>query len=110
VASANGQPYRAREVVFQAVSQEGDGDVGGDGAAAAGMDGVKVAAVVESDRPTHSVYDPSNPFADSSGYVQTSNVNSVDEMVNMISAQRDYQANLEAFNVAKTLALRTLQI
>ncbi len=49
-------------------------------------------------------------FADANGYVTMPNVNPVEEMVNMISAQQDYQANLEAFNVAKTLALRTLTI
>jgi flagellar basal-body rod protein FlgC len=103
---AGGQPYRAREVVFQAVSQ----DDGSDAAASIGMAGVKVAGVVESDAPTHQVYEPSNKFADDNGYVQMPNVNPVDEMVNMISAQQDYQANLEAFNVAKTLALRTLTI
>jgi flagellar basal-body rod protein FlgC len=106
--SGGGQPYRAREVVFQAVSPQGSDD-GGD-ASASGMAGVKVAAVVESDAPTHTVYDPSSSFADGSGYVQMPNVNPVDEMVNMISAQQDYQANLEAFNVAKTLAMRTLTI
>jgi flagellar basal-body rod protein FlgC len=104
--STGGQPYRAREVVFQATSLQGDSD----DAAAAGITGVKVAAVVESDAPTHTVYDPGSAFADSKGYVQMPNVNPVDEMVNMISAQQDYQANLEAFNVAKTLAMRTLTI
>ena len=104
---AAGQPYRARVVVFQAVSP---GAAGGDDAATIGMDGVRVAAVVESDAPAHQVYDPGNSFADGNGYVQMPNVNPVDEMVNMISAQQDYQANLEAFNVAKSLALRTLTI
>jgi flagellar basal-body rod protein FlgC len=101
-----GQPYRAREVVFQAVSPDGgDGDP-----SATGMEGVKVAAVVESDAPPQTVYNPGSSFADDKGYVQMPNVSPVDEMVNMISAQQDYQANLEAFNVAKTLALRTLTI
>jgi flagellar basal-body rod protein FlgC len=104
---AGGQPYRAREVVFQTAPLQGDD---GDDAPSLGMSGVKVAAIVESDAPTHSVYDPSSSFADSNGYVQMPNVSPVDEMVNMISAQQDYQANLEAFNVAKTLALRTLTI
>ena len=103
--SSSGQPYRAREVVFQPVSPTGDDDPPGLGAA-----GVKVAGIVESDAPMHSVYDPGNAFADDKGYVQMPNVNPVDEMVNMISAQQDYQADLEAFNVAKTLALRTLSI
>jgi flagellar basal-body rod protein FlgC len=104
-ASSSGQPYRAREVVFRAMP------VGeGSGPASVGMAGVQVAAVVESNESLHSVYDPSNPLAGQDGYVQMPNVNPVDEMVNMISAQQDYQANLEAFNVAKTLAARTLQI
>ena len=105
--SGGGQPYRAREVVFQAASPN---DVVDDDPSSVGMQGVRVAAIVESDSPTHAVYDPGNTFADEKGYVQMPNVNPVDEMVNMISAQQDYQANLEAFNVAKTLALRTLSI
>jgi flagellar basal-body rod protein FlgC len=105
--AAGGQPYRAREVVFQAASLHGDGE---DDPTSVGMRGVRVAAVVESSAPTHTVYDPNSAFADDKGYVQMPNVNPVDEMVNMISAQQDYQANLEAFNVAKQLAVRTLQI
>lgn len=105
--AAGGQPFRAREVVFQAASLHGDG---ANDPASMGMRGVRVAAVVESSAPTHTVYDPNSTFADEKGYVQMPNVNPVDEMVNMISAQQDYQANLEAFNVAKQLAVRTLQI
>jgi flagellar basal-body rod protein FlgC len=105
---AGGQPYRAREVVFQAASINGDDD--SDTSSSQGLNGVRVAAVVESDAPTHTVYDPGSTFADDKGYVQMPNVDPVDEMVNMISAQQDYQANLEAFNVAKSLALRTLSI
>jgi len=104
--TSTGQPYRAREVVFAAVSP----DVEASGAAALGAAGVRVAAVVESDAPLRRVYDPGSSFADQSGYVQAPNVDPVQEMVNMISAQQDYQANLEAFNVAKTLALKTLSI
>ena len=103
--SSSGQPYRAREVVFRAVPADG-----GVGPASVGMAGVQVAGVVENNESLHQVYDPSNPLAGEDGYVQMPNVNPVDEMVNMISAQQDYQANLEAFNVAKTLAARTLQI
>ena len=102
-----GQPYQAREVVFQAVPAAGGSS---DSPASAGMAGVKVAAIVESSAPLKEVYDPGSSFADANGYVKMPNVNNVDEMVNMLSAQQDYQADLEAFNVAKTLALRTLQI
>ena len=106
VGSTSGTAYRAREVVFQAVSAND----GGADATAIGMAGVKVAAVVESAAPLRTSYDPSSTFADANGYVTMPNVNPIEEMVNMISAQQDYQANLEAFNVAKSLALRTLQI
>lgn len=106
VGTAPGAAYRAREVVFEAVSARDDADP----QSAVGMAGVKVAAVVESAAPLRTAYDPSSPFADANGYVTMPNVNPVDEMVNMISAQQDYQANLEAFNVAKSLALRTLTI
>jgi flagellar basal-body rod protein FlgC len=106
IGSTSGTAYRAREVVFQAVSA----NAGGADATAIGMAGVKVAAVVESAAPLRTSYDPSSTFADANGYVTMPNVNPVEEMVNMISAQQDYQANLEAFNVAKSLALRTLQI
>ncbi len=104
--SAAGQPYRAREVVFRATPLEEGGDAPG----STGMAGVQVAGVVESAAPLRTAYDPTSSFADANGYVQMPNVNPVDEMMNMISAQQDYQANLEAFNVAKTLALRTLSI
>jgi len=119
VANSSGQPYRAREVVFVAtpIADGSDSDngvkisAGSDNAAAnAGMSGVHIAGVVESQQPLKQVYDPSSPYADGNGYIQMPNVNPVDEMVNMISATRNYQANLDAFNVAKTLALKTLSI
>lgn len=106
ITTSSGQPYRAREVVFRAVPLAD----GGSGPATVGMAGVEVAGVVQSNQPLRSVYDPGSNLANASGYVQMSNVNPVDEMVNMISAQQDYQADLEAFNVAKTLAVHTLAI
>ncbi|HVA35096.1 MAG TPA: flagellar basal body rod protein FlgC [Stellaceae bacterium] len=110
VANSSGQPYRAREVVFMAAPIAA-GDGGSDSSAAtAGMSGVQIAGVVQSQQPLRQVYDPTNPYANAKGYVQMPNVNPVDEMVNMISATRNYQANLDAFNVAKSLALKTLSI
>jgi flagellar basal-body rod protein FlgC len=106
VATSAGAAYRAREVVFAAVPAL-DSD---DAPTTAGMAGVRVAGVVESAAPLRMSYDPDSEFADANGYVTMPNVNPVEEMVNMISAQQDYQANLEAFNVAKSLALRTLTI
>jgi len=103
---SSGEPYRAREVVFRAVAPDGaDGDQ-----SQVGLAGVQVAGVVQSQEPLRQIYDPSSQFANNQGFVQMPNVNPIDEMVNMISAQQNYQADLEAFNVAKTLAIRTLTI
>ena len=100
VAGPDGQPYKARQVVFQTQM------FGADPASA----GVSVSQVVQDNSAPRRVHDPQNPAADTDGFVTLPNVNPVEEMVNMISAQQDYQANLEAFNVAKSLALRTLAI
>ena len=97
--SSDGKPYRAKQVVFQAVP------VGSEGGA-----GVKVAAVVNDNSPMKVVYDPHNPLANSKGYVTQPNVNPVEEMVNMISASRSYQNNVDVLNTSKNLLLKTLTI
>ncbi|HQN45729.1 MAG TPA: flagellar basal body rod protein FlgC [Rugosibacter sp.] len=98
VVGADGQPYRAKQVVFQATSVEGGGV------------GVRVTQLVESAAPLRMMYDPKNPAADAQGYVALPNVNVVDEMVNMISASRSYQNNVEVMNTAKALLQKTLAI
>jgi len=102
VTSSNGQPYRAQQVVFQAVPPNA--------ASPKGVSGVSVARVVDDPSPMRLVYDPSNPYADDRGYVTMPNVNVVEEMTNMISASRSYQANVEVMNTAKTLIQRTLTL
>jgi len=97
--SANGQPYRAKQVVFAATSVDGSG-----------AQGVRVTAVVDDNSPLRMVYDPKHPMADAQGYVAMPNVNVVDEMVNMISASRAYQNNVDVMNTSKTLLLKTLTI
>jgi flagellar basal-body rod protein FlgC len=77
---------------------------------AAGAAGVKVSTVSESDAAGRRVHDPKHPSADAEGYVTFSNVNAVEEMVNMISASRSYQNNIEVMNTAKTLLQKTLQL
>ena len=99
VAGPDGQPYRARQVVFQ-VDADSRNDVGG----------VRVAAVVEDASPLRTMYDPKNPQANAEGYVNLPNVNVVEEMTNMISASRSYQANVEVLNTAKTLMVKTLSV
>jgi len=100
VAGPDGQPYKARQVVFQ--SREVD--------RAGQTPGVKVSAVVEDNSPAKRVYDPKHPLADPQGYVTHSNVNAVEEMVNMISASRAYQNNVEVMNTTQQLMLKTLQM
>lgn len=99
VAGPDGQPYRARQVVFEVASSAGQ-DIGG----------VRVARVIEDPSPMRMLHDPKNPLANAEGYVTLSNVNVVEEMVNMISASRSYQANVEVLNTAKTLMQKTLLI
>lgn len=97
--SANGQPYRAKQVVFQETPIAGSVS-----------SGVKVSQVVEDASPMRKVYDPKHPQADEAGYVTMPNVNVAEEMVNMISATRSYQTNVETMNAAKTMLLKTLTI
>ena len=72
--------------------------------------GVRVREVVEDQSPMKQVYDPKHPLADDKGYVTMPNVNVVDEMVNMLSASRSYQTNVETMNAAKTMLLKTLTL
>jgi flagellar basal-body rod protein FlgC len=71
---------------------------------------VRVSAVNEDNTPGRRVHEPNNPMADAQGYVTYANVNAVEEMVNMISASRSYQNNVEVMNTAKSLLLKTLQM
>ena len=99
VTSSNGQAYKAKQVVFMA-------NQGSDPSAT----GVKVSQVVEDATPAKLMYDPKHPLADEKGYVAMPNVNVVEEMVNMISASRSYQTNVETMNAAKSMLLKTLSL
>ncbi|CAN5849496.1 flagellar basal body rod protein FlgC [soil metagenome] len=99
VTSSNGQPYKAKQVVFTAVP-----------VADSVSTAVKVSEVVEDATPPKMMYDPKHPMADEKGYVAMPNVNVVEEMVNMISASRSYQTNVETMNAAKTMLLKTLTL
>ena len=105
VAGADGQAYKARQVVFQTQLMGAGAGEGGLTAA-----GVTVSAITEDQTVGRRVHDPKHPSADADGYVNYSNVNAVEEMVNMISASRSYQNNLEVMNTAKSLMLKTLQM
>lgn len=99
-AGPDGQAYRAKQVVFQAVPYNNN----------PAASGVQVKEVREDAAMPRRQYDPRHPLADREGYVTLSNVNPVEEMVNMMSASRAYQTNVETANTAKSLLLKTLQL
>jgi flagellar basal-body rod protein FlgC len=72
--------------------------------------GVQVRAIAEDVTPNRRVYDPGHPDADAQGYVEMPNVDSVTEMVDLISASRAYEANVTAMQAAKTLFGKTLEL
>jgi flagellar basal-body rod protein FlgC len=102
--TSNGQPYKAKQVLFMSIPS------------AAGFDpnnaatGVKVSRVLEDQSPMKLIYEPTHPMANEEGFVTMPNVNVVEEMVDMISASRSYQNNVDMMNTAKTLLLKTLSI
>ena len=100
VAGPDGQPYKARQVMFGA--RPGD--------RVDGTSGVRVTGVIEDATPGKRVYDPKHPLADGEGFITQSNVNVVEEMVNMISASRSYQSNVEVMNTTQQLLVKTLQL
>jgi len=99
VSGPDGRPYRSRQVEFSALMKPGSPGAG-----------VAVSSIVESDAPMRMEYRPGHPKANASGYVEMPNVNPVEEMVNMISASRSYQMNIEAMNVSRQLILKTLDL
>lgn len=103
VAGPDGQAYKSRQVVFETVLM-------GQGQQAEASAGVRVSTIAEDNTPGRRVHDPRHPRADAEGYVTYSNVNAVEEMVNMISASRSYQNNVEVMNTARGLLLKTLQL
>lgn len=106
VAGPDGSAYKARQVVFQTALM----GAGGLDAQRAGTAGVRVSTISEDQSPGRRVHDPKHPSADAEGYVTYSNVNAVEEMVNMMSASRSYQNNIEVMSTARSLLLKTLQV
>jgi flagellar basal-body rod protein FlgC len=103
--SVSGDPntvYRARHPVFEAVRTA----LGSDGSGAA----VRVRGITESDSPALARYEPGNPLANADGYVFAPNVNVVEQMVDMISASRSFQSNVEVMNASKEMLLSTLRL
>ena len=103
--SAHGNPdsvYRARNPVFSTFAATLQNE--------AGVAGVRLDGVIESEAPLRMQYQPNHPDADEDGNVYLTNVNAVEEMVNMISASRSYKNNIEMINTTKDLLLQTLSL
>ena len=96
-----GGPYRRKDVLFSAEAVQSDPDT---------LAGVKVVDIVADSTPFRTVYDPGHPDADKEGYVSMPNINIIEEMVNMMMASRAYEASVSAFNMSKTMFLKTLEL
>jgi flagellar basal-body rod protein FlgC len=98
--------YKARHPIFEAVRAK----LTMQGTPADSQPAVRVRGIYESTAPASQRYEPGNPLADANGYVFAPAVNAVEEMVNMISASRSYQNNVEVMNTSKELLLATLRL
>lgn len=102
VSSSEESAYRARYPVFASAMESALDD--------RDSVGVRVDGMVESGMVPRKEFSPTHPLADDDGYIYMSNVNSVEEMANMISASRSYQSSVEAMNTTKQLIMQTLNL
>ena len=98
--------YKPRHPIFEAVRAQ----LAAQGATAESQPAVRVRGIYESTAAPSQRFEPGNPLADTNGYVYAPAVNVVEEMVNMISASRSYQNNVEVMNTSKDLLLATLRL
>ncbi|MGR6836164.1 flagellar basal body rod protein FlgC [Syntrophomonas erecta] len=109
-------PYRRQVVVFESrqtlPSKKGFAGILNKqmGTMGQGVRVKEIREISENESPFRRVYDPSHPDADQQGYVNYPNVNIVEEMINMISATRSYEANARVIEATKSMALRALDI
>jgi len=108
-----GGPYRREEVLLAAGgSTFADRLAGiiGDGSSSSGLHGVSVSGIVADNTPFKQIYDPGHPDADAQGYVNMPNVDTVTEMVDMMSATRAYEADATAVQAVKSMAQEAIAI
>jgi flagellar basal-body rod protein FlgC len=103
-----GGPYKKKSVYFQSTPLSFQNQL--DNSLRQSTQGVKVTKIIEDQRPPRKIYDPAHPDADGEGYVAMPNVNHMEEMVDMMSATRSYQANATVVKSAKRMALKALEI
>lgn len=111
VASGNANDvYRSRQPVFAAVMDSINSAGQQNTTQAQASVGVRVAGIVESQAVAKQEYQPDHPLANDKGYIFKSNVNTIEEMANMMAASRSYQNNVEVFNTSKQLLMKTLNM
>ena len=103
----DGKVFRRKEVVFAARLAS---EIGADQKAESEFKGVEIQRIVEDQRPLKRIWRPGHPDADEEGYVTLPNINPVEEMVDMMSASRAYEANLSAMKTARTMATAAIDI
>ena len=108
--STGGMPYRRQMAVFQENKGSSFSEQLSKYKNQISGEGVKISKIVEDDSPFKSVYEPGHPDADENGYVQMPNVDTIKEMVDLISAQRSYDANITAMNSSKSMLMKALDI
>lgn len=106
--TANGGAYRRKDIVFTSQNSQFEGAL--QSAIDSHSPGVRVAGIIEDQRPLKHTYDPAHPDADTNGYVSYPNINVAEEMVNMITAARSYEANVNAFKATRDMAAKALEI
>lgn len=108
--TAEGGPYKRKDAVFTAIPEQRSFSATMKRLNAPPSGGVEVTGIVEDSSPPRLQYDPNHPDADQQGYVALPNVNFVEEMTDMITASRAYEANITAAQAAKNMALKTLDL
>ncbi|HWR56066.1 MAG TPA: flagellar basal body rod protein FlgC [Negativicutes bacterium] len=106
----DGGPYRRQMPVFAPREAESFSSVLNRTQSQMDSEGVRVVGITKDAAPFKKVYNPHHPDADKDGYVNMPNVDTVTEMVDMISASRSYEANVTVINAAKSMALKALEI
>jgi flagellar basal-body rod protein FlgC len=108
-----GGPYRRRDIIFQAVPANGEfADLLAENFFdnPEGLLSVEVAGIRQSSRAPRQIFDPKHPDANTDGYISLPDINVIEEMVDLMSAVRSYEANLTAYNTTKGLVRRLLEI
>ena len=106
----DGTPYRRKMVVLSSINGGSSFRDALDKATKVKTSGVQVQSVIEDQAPLVPVYNPSHPDADEEGYVMLPNVNTAQEMIDMLGASRAYEANITAFNATKSMVMKALEI